>query len=173
VRLTYATTKIVAYVNYIIYFRKSVKVKMEKNKINNLLYIALITKEIQYAFKRFAVDLKTDVPIESLGILLVVHHCNSMDLIQQDIAEIIKKDKSVVLRQIDNLEKKNLVQRTVDPNDRRRNIVKVTDEGVKLVNEINVKLNGLYSLLSEGLDASETETFYRVLNHLRNKAKAL
>jgi DNA-binding MarR family transcriptional regulator len=28
------------------------------------------------------------------------------DVIQQDIAEIMKKDKSVVLRQIDNLEKK-------------------------------------------------------------------
>jgi MarR family transcriptional regulator for hemolysin len=146
---------------------------MEMNRINTIVDIALTIKEIQYAFKRFAADLKTDVPAESLGILLAVHHHNSMDVIQQDIAEIIKKDKSAVLRQIDNLEKKCLVQRTVDPNDRRRNIIKVTDKGMKLVDEINVKLDELYALLSEGLDASDTEMFRSVLNHLRNRAKSL
>jgi DNA-binding MarR family transcriptional regulator len=146
---------------------------MEKDKMNTLLYIALTIKEIQYTFKRFTADLKADVPVESLGILLAVHHHNSMDVIQQDIVEIIKKDKSVVLRQIDNLEKKNLLQRTVDPNDRRKNIIKITDKGMELVDKINVKLDELYALLSEGLDASETETFHKVLNHLRNKAKLL
>jgi MarR family transcriptional regulator for hemolysin len=145
---------------------------MEQNKINKLLYIALTTKEIQYAFKSFAADLKLNVPVESLGILLVVYY-NSMDVIQQDIAEIIKKDKSVVLRQIDNLEKNSLVQRIVAPNDRRRNIIKITDEGMKLVNEVNVRLNELYVSLTEGLDTSEMEIFHKVLNHLRNKARTL
>jgi DNA-binding MarR family transcriptional regulator len=144
----------------------------EMEKINTLLYIALTIKEIQYAFKSFAADLNLNVPVESLGILLAVYY-NSADIIQQDIAEIIKKDKSVVLRQIDNLEKKDLVQRIVDSNDRRRNIIKVTDKGMKLVDEINVKLDELYTLLSEGLDVSETETFHRVLNHLRKRAKSL
>jgi MarR family transcriptional regulator for hemolysin len=152
--------------------RRQIKVKMEKNKINTLLYIALTTKEIQYAFKNFAADLNMTVPVESLGILLAVYY-NNTDVIQQDIAEIIRKDKSVVLRQIDSLEKKNLVQRTVDPNDRRRNIIKVTGKGMKLVDEVNLKLNELYALLEEGLDASELETFHKVLNHFRNKARTL
>jgi DNA-binding MarR family transcriptional regulator len=75
------------------------------------------------------------VPVESLGILLATHY-NNEDVIQQDIAKIMKKDKSVVLRQIDNLEKKNLVQRIVDPNDRRRNIIKTTEKGMKLIDEV-------------------------------------
>ncbi|MDR1202020.1 MAG: MarR family transcriptional regulator [Tannerellaceae bacterium] len=145
---------------------------MEKDKINTLLYIALTTKEIQYALKRFLSDLNADVPVESLGILLATHY-NNTDVIQQDIAEIIKKDKSVVLRQIDNLEKNNLVQRIVDSNDRRRNIIKITDKGMKLIDEVNTKLDGLYALLTDGLDTSEMEAFHKVLNHFRNKARAL
>jgi MarR family transcriptional regulator for hemolysin len=145
---------------------------MEKDKINTLLYIALTTKEIQYAFKSFAADLSLDVPIESLGILLATHY-NGADVIQQDIAEIMKKDKSVVLRQIDSLEKKNLVQRIVDPNDRRRNIIKTTDKGMKLIDKVNIKLDKLYALLTDGLDTSEMETFHKVLNHFRDKARTL
>jgi DNA-binding MarR family transcriptional regulator len=145
---------------------------MEKDKINTLLYIALTAKEIQYAFKNSLADLNLDVPVESLGILLATHY-NNEDVIQQDIAEIMKKDKSVVLRQIDNLEKKNLVQRIVDPGDRRRNIIKTTDKGMKLIDEVNTKLDGLYALLTNGLDTSEMETFHKVLNHFRNKARTL
>jgi DNA-binding MarR family transcriptional regulator len=145
---------------------------MENNRINALLYIALTTKEIQYAFKRFAADLDMDVPVESLGILLAVYY-NNEDVIQQDIAEIIKKDKSVVLHQIDSLEKKNLVQRIVDANDRRRNIIKITDKGMQLIDDVNVKFNALYALLSEGLNTSEMEIFHKVLNHLSNKARTL
>ncbi|MDR1200377.1 MAG: MarR family transcriptional regulator [Tannerellaceae bacterium] len=143
---------------------------MEKDKINALLYIALTIKEIQYALKRFLSDLNTDVPVESLGILLATHY-NNTDVIQQDIAEIMKKDKSVVLRQIDNLEKNNLVQRIVDPNDRRRNIIKITDKGMTLIDEVNTKLDGLYALLTDGLDTSEMDAFHKVLNHFRNKAR--
>jgi MarR family transcriptional regulator for hemolysin len=164
--------KIVANVNYIIYLCAANTIKMEKDKINTLLYIALTAKEIQYAFKSFAADLSLDVPVESLGILLATHY-NSADVIQQDIAEIMKKDKSVVLRQIDSLEKKNLVQRIVDPNDRRRNIIKTTDKGMKLIDEVNAKLDGLYALLTDGLDSSEMDAFHKVLNHFRNKARTL
>jgi DNA-binding MarR family transcriptional regulator len=145
---------------------------MGKNKINTFLYIALTAKEIQYAFKSFLSDLNLDVPVESLGILLAVNYKNE-DVIQQDIAEIMKKDKSVVLRQIDHLEKKNLVQRIVSPNDRRRNIIKTTDKGMKLINEINMKLDKLYALMTEELDTSELESFHKVLNHFRNKARNL
>ena len=95
------------------------------------------------------------------------------DTIQQDIADIVKKDKSAVLRQIDNLEKKNLVQRIVEPSNRRQNIIRVTDEGINLINEVNKKLNEIQTLLSEGLEADDLVTFYKVLSHFRNKAKTL
>ena len=144
---------------------------MEKEKMNELLYLALTAKDIQRTLKRFTGP-TVDIPAESLGILMTVHYSDT-EAIQQDIADIVKKDKSAVLRQIDNLEKKNLVQRIVAPNDRRRNIIHVTDKGLSLINVINSKLDEMLSLLSDGLEASDLEIFYRVLNHLRTKAKTL
>ena len=144
---------------------------MEKGKMNELLYLALTAKDLQRTLKRFAGP-NVDIPAESLGILMTVHYSDT-EAIQQDIADIVKKDKSAVLRQIDNLEKKNLVQRIVAPNDRRRNIIHVTDKGLSLINEINNKLDEMLSLLSDGLETSDLEVFYKVLNHFRNKAKML
>ena len=145
---------------------------MEKKKMNELLNLAMTVKDIQRALKRFAAGSNVDIPAESLGILLTVHYSDT-EAIQQDIADIVKKDKSAVLRQIDSLEKKNLVQRIVAPNDRRRNIIRITDEGLNLINEVNKKSNDIQSLLSDGLDASDLATFYKVLTHFRNKANML
>ena len=145
---------------------------MEKEKMNELLNFAITVKDIQRALKRFAADSNIGIPAESLGILLTVHYSDT-EAIQQDIADIVKKDKSAVLRQIDNLEKKNLVQRIVAPNDRRRNIIHITDEGLNLINEVNNKLDEIQSLLSDGLEASDLDIFYKVLNHFRTKAKML
>jgi DNA-binding MarR family transcriptional regulator len=140
---------------------------MEKDNI--LFNLALTTKEIQRAFKRFVTDLSIDVPTEAIGILLAVNY--KADLIQQEIAEIVKKDKSAVLRHLDNLEQKNLVQRIVSPTDRRRNIVRITETGKQFIDEVNDKSNELFSLLSEGLSASDVELFNRVLAHLQMKAR--
>jgi DNA-binding MarR family transcriptional regulator len=139
---------------------------MEKDNI--LFNLALTTKEIQRAFKRFVTDLSVDVPTEAIGILLAVNY--KSDLIQQEIAEIVKKDKSAVLRHLDNLEQKNLVQRIVSPTDRRRNIIQITEKGKQFINEINDKSNELFSLLSEGLSTSDIELFNNILAHLQMKA---
>ncbi|MDR0680951.1 MAG: MarR family transcriptional regulator, partial [Dysgonamonadaceae bacterium] len=106
---------------------------MEKDNI--LFNLALTTKEVQRVFKRFVTDLSVDVPTEAIGILLAVNY--KADLIQQEIAEILKKDKSAVLRHLDNLEQKNLVQRIVSPTDRRRNIIRITETGKQFIDEVN------------------------------------
>jgi MarR family transcriptional regulator for hemolysin len=135
---------------------------------NTLFNLAFTTKEIQRAFKRFATGLSVDVPMEAIGILLAVYY--KADLIQQDIAEIVKKDKSSVLRHIDNLEKKNLLQRTIAANDRRRNIINITVQGKQFIDEINSKANELFNELSVGLSGIDIEMFNKILNHLQNKA---
>lgn len=145
---------------------------MEKNKMSNLLLLALTSREVLHASKTFLAHLNIDVPSESIKVLLAVYYSNE-DVIQQKIADAVRKDKSAVLRQIDNLEKKNLVQRVIDPNDRRRNIIRVTSDGIDLINQINEKLDELFTILSDGLSVSDLNTFDMVLAHFRNKAKTL
>ncbi|MCL1942021.1 MAG: MarR family transcriptional regulator [Candidatus Azobacteroides sp.] len=106
-----------------------------------------------------------------MKILLSVNY--RPDIIQQEIAETLKKDKSAVLRLIDNLEKQGLVRRVVSANDRRRNIINITENGKKLVTEIDHKLQKLSALFFNDLDSADIEIFNRILNHLQNKAKTI
>jgi DNA-binding MarR family transcriptional regulator len=144
---------------------------MDKNMDSTLFNLAFTAKEIQLVFRRFATGMSVDVPTEAIGILLAVYY--KEDLIQQDIAEIVKKDKSAVLRHIDNLEKKGLVQRVTAANDRRRNVINITDEGKRFIAEINGKANELFSLLSEGLSSIDVRMLNEILNHIQNKAKMI
>jgi DNA-binding MarR family transcriptional regulator len=57
----------------------------------------------------------------------------SEDSIQSDLAEMMDKDKSAIMRHIDAMEDKHWVARMNDANDRRRKILVVT----KLIQEIN------------------------------------
>lgn len=91
----------------------------------------------------------------------------------KDMAEKLGKDKSAILRMIDLLEKKELVRRVVDQNDRRKNQLMVTKKGERLIaefREVELELN--YELL-EGLSDTDMQTFYKVVNHITAKADQL
>jgi DNA-binding MarR family transcriptional regulator len=138
-------------------------------KISPIFTIALTIKEIQIAFKRFAGDLSVDVPMESVGILFVIYY--KSDLIQREIAELVKKDKSAVLRHIDLLEQKGLLKRTSAANDRRRNIINITELGRQFIIEINKKADEFFTFISDGLTISEIGVLNAILSHLQNKAR--
>jgi MarR family transcriptional regulator for hemolysin len=107
---------------------------MDKKKLPVSLNIAMTLKAIERAFKKSIQELNLDIPSESFGILMITYFQD--DVIQQDIAEMAKKDKSAVLRQIDTLEQKGLVQRQVDIQDRRKNFIVITNKGREIINEI-------------------------------------
>ena len=136
------------------------------NIIRNL---ALTTKVIERTLSNhFAANLNINLSTEAMGILWLVNY--RPDLIQQEIAETLKKDKSAVLRLIDTLEKKGLLQRNVAATDRRRNIINITDKGKALVSNIDNRINELSLQLFNGLNPTDIEIFCKVLNHLSNKA---
>ncbi len=54
---------------------------------------------------------------------------NEEGLILQDLAQIVGRDKSAVLRLINGLEENHFVARTKDPEDKRRKILLVTKSG--------------------------------------------
>jgi MarR family transcriptional regulator for hemolysin len=95
------------------------------------------------------------------------------EVILKDMAEKLGKDKSAILRMIDLLEKKELLRRAVDQNDRRKNQLLVTKKGERLIAEFrNVEFE-LNSELLEGLSDTDMQTFYKVLNHITVKADQL
>ena len=87
---------------------------------------------------------------------------------QQKIADIIQKDKNSVTKIIDSLEKKNLVRREVDKNDRRINKIELTDDAValeKLTTE--VAINFMNDVV-KGIDNKDLDTFVNVMRQLKN-----
>ncbi|REG83250.1 MarR family winged helix-turn-helix transcriptional regulator [Marinomonas pollencensis] len=46
-----------------------------------------------------------------------------------DISRILNVDSSAITRMLDRLEKKQLIQRTADPEDRRSSLIELTDKG--------------------------------------------
>lgn len=91
----------------------------------------------------------------------------------KDMAEKLGKDKSAILRMIDLLEKKELVRKAVDQNDRRKNQLLVTKKGERLIAEFREIESELNSELLEGLSDADMETFYKVANHIQIKSEQL
>ena len=95
------------------------------------------------------------------------------DVILKEMADTMGKDKSAILRIIDVLEKKELVRRAIDPKDRRKKYLMVTKRGKQVIGqflEIEAKLR---TELKEGLTKEDMKTFYKVVNHIKIKAKQM
>jgi DNA-binding MarR family transcriptional regulator len=87
-----------------------------------------------------------------------------------DLAEIIKLDKSTLSRTIDSMVQTGLVDRTIDPKDRRYMQIKLTAQGKKVFAEINTGCNQLYLKV---FDCIPTAKQRQVIDSLGIFARAL
>jgi MarR family transcriptional regulator for hemolysin len=122
--------------------------------------------------KRTGEAAETKLTIEQFGLLHAINMKNE-DVIQQDMADIMGKDKSAIYRVIDSLEEKELVRRVVDKNDRRKNFLMVTKKGEAVIEQYLEIEYTLIKELKEGLSKSDIDTFYSVVDHIRKKAEKL
>ena len=106
-------------------------------------------------------------------ILLNTIHNNDVDVIQKDMAYILGKDKSSILRLIDSLEDKNMVRRVVDVSDRRKNCLMVTKNGEKGLNDYVIIGSKLIQELKQGVTEEEMATFFKVVNQIRSNSEKL
>ncbi len=86
---------------------------------------------------------------------------------QQRIAEVIQKDKNSVTKFIDSLEKKNLVFRTVDKEDRRINKIALTQEGADMELATTEVAIDFMNDVVKGIDENDLKTYVRVLLQMR------
>lgn len=85
---------------------------------------------------------------------------------QQEIADKIQKDKNSVTKLIDALEKKDLVQRIAFKQDRRLNLIHVTETGKKIKDEVTeIAMQATNSIIRD-IPKEELYTFLRVLTKM-------
>lgn len=130
------------------------------------VYINIINCSL---IKYFAKELiKNDINLTPEQYLVMDILWDAETLSQQAIADIIQKDKNSVTKFIDSLEKKGLVYRTVNKNDRRINNIMVSEEGLKLKDKTTeVAVNMMEKVLKDIKD-DDLVAFDKVMNQIKN-----
>lgn len=109
---------------------------------------------------------------EQFGLLFAINR-HEAEVVQQDMANLFGKNKSSILRLIDSLEEKDLVHRIIDPKDRRKKSLVVTEAGNRVMKHYLKIEFSLLKELQSGLLPSEMDTFYKVIDTIENNARKL
>ena len=87
-------------------------------------------------------------------------------LSQQHIADIMLKDKNSVVKLVDSLEEKKLVRRVNSPDDRRRNLIKVTAKAERIKEDVTDIALRAVEKTTAGISDEDMQTFISVLDRM-------
>ena len=130
------------------------------------VYVNLLNSKIKKCFIDRLQKNGINVTPEQYLVLDILWEKQSLS--QQNIADIIQKDKNSVTKIIDSLEKKNLVNRVVDSKDRRINKIELTQDGLDLEKiTTEVAINYMNDVV-KGIDSQDLDAFVDVMRKLNN-----
>nr|WP_315027473.1 MarR family transcriptional regulator [uncultured Chryseobacterium sp.] len=90
---------------------------------------------------------------------------------QQEISDILYRDKASLTNLIDNLEKRNLVVRVQNQNDRRNKNIFLTEEGHAIKDRVIPVISNLLSEIENSVSENDLATTIGVLDTLFKKLK--
>lgn len=115
------------------------------------------------------VSLNSEITFEQMGLLYYISRNSEGNIIQQEIADLMNKTKSAVLRTLDILEEKKFLKREGMLNDRRKNVILLTDKGCKIINKMHKKFLEMEKELIKDLTKNEQGISKSVLLKIQNK----
>lgn len=121
--------------------------------------------------ERYAAEAEKKITIEEFMILTMIH--SRKNLILQNIAEDTGKDKSVIVRTLDSLQRKGLCKRTPNPVDRRENFLSVTPTGKAVVTQYQDIERKLSQELVANIPADKLDTFFEVVELIYKNSKEM
>ena len=116
-------------------------------------------------------SLTNEITFEQMGVLYYISRSNNKELIQQDIASVMGKTKSAILRSIDILEEKGFVKRLPVAGDRRKNVIELTGSGKAIIDKMHENFMERDQVLKEGIRLEDLETCISVLSKIQQKCK--
>ncbi|GET23837.1 MarR family winged helix-turn-helix transcriptional regulator [Prolixibacter sp. NT017] len=124
-----------------------------------------------YKNKLFARFKKKDVDItfEQFAILSSLN--SGKEFTQQDLANQMHKDKSIILRQINVLIDKNYIKRTQNEQDKRKKTLILTDEGFKTLEQAQNLVQNVLDELLLGISKDELSVFRHVLEKIQENSE--
>ena len=126
--------------------------------------------ELRYKLRRmFQVKLKEAGISISFEVLEIMKLLRGQDgLNQQELADLLFKDKSSMTYLIDNMVKAGLVTRKEDETDRRNKRICLTSKAVDLQNQLSPLAMHCYNVLSEGIAYQDIKAGIEMLAKMNN-----
>ncbi|KAK1179072.1 MarR family transcriptional regulator [Streptomyces sp. NBS 14/10] len=95
------------------------------------------------------------------------------DIDQRTLSEHVHLDRSTVADVVARLARRGLVERVRDPRDGRRNVLKLTDEGVRVHRKLVTRTARMNRVFLAPLDEGERETLMRLIARVADAAEEL
>lgn len=107
-----------------------------------------------------------DITYEMMQLLLVLWRGHEVN--QQEIANLLIKNKASITPLIDNLSKRKLVVRTEDPSDRRNKIIALTKAGREYMEAFSPVLDDFFRRIESDISLAEMEQVRNVLQKMKH-----
>jgi len=138
------------------------KLSLQKKTVINISYSSIWMKdEIILALKPY------DISIEQFNVLRILRGQKGNPANLQDVQERMVNKMSNTTRLVDKLILKGLVERFICEKNRRKVDIYITDNGLKLLNEIDPIIEKTENSLTSNLSDQELEHLNTLLNKLR------
>lgn len=111
--------------------------------------------------KVFAIN-KMDLNVEQFIMLKCLSFNDGIN--QQELSDIIDRDKTTIARIVSKMEKKNMILRVQSKEDKRMNNVYVTNLGKEVLIEVEPHMNRINDILKDSVSAEEFEIFKVVID---------
>ncbi|MEJ6980097.1 MarR family transcriptional regulator [Pedobacter sp. P351] len=125
----------------------------------------VILKELQSVF------IEHEIPL-TIEQYIFIYSLNQLEgeITQQDMANLICKDKSAILRTIDVLEEQGLVMRHNDNVDRRKKTLTITEKCNKILEDVSVIEKQMMDRLRKGISDEDYQAMVRVMTQIQDNA---
>jgi DNA-binding MarR family transcriptional regulator len=107
-----------------------------------------------------------NITVEQWQVLINLNNTNHQ--FHQQLAENTFKEKSTITRLLDGLEKKNLVERVSDTNDRRQKSIRITANGKSLLTKLKPFAHGVQSRALKDVDLKQMKICQDILLKIYN-----
>ncbi|MFH5833656.1 MarR family winged helix-turn-helix transcriptional regulator [Halalkalibaculum sp. DA384] len=125
---------------------------------------AYLVKEILRTLIRRFEEEEIELTVEQYFILNILDKEDG--LILQEVAEIVDRDKSAVLRHIDGLESNHFITRVTDSGDKRRKLLLVTKPGLQVLERARAIDQKLDKEMAGQIKNMEIEAFEEALSSM-------
>lgn len=139
-----------------------------RGSVFHLMRLALQEQQVAWTARMATVD-AADFTKPQYALLRAIHHRPGID--QSCAGEMTGSDKATTAALVDRLERRGLLTRSIDEQDRRRRLLHLTEKGQQLVQRMIPLTDQVSDELLARITPAERETLREILDKLTSRAK--